>query len=54
MNIVLQPWHSMVMFLASWINRQQQEVFEYLRTEKAVLKQRLGKTRILLSDEDWR
>ncbi len=29
MNIVLQPWHLMVMFLASWVNRQQQEVIEY-------------------------
>ncbi len=43
MNLVLQPWHLMVIFLASWVNRQQQEVIEYLRTENAVLKEKLGK-----------
>jgi transposase InsO family protein len=31
-------------------NRQQQEVIEYLRTENQVLKEKLGKKRILLSD----
>ena len=54
MNPILQPWHLMVMFLASWINRQQQEVIEYLRTENAVLKEKLGKKRILLSDDQRR
>ena len=54
MNLALQPWHLMVMLLASWINRQQQEVIEYLRTEKAVLKQKLGKKRILLNDDQRR
>jgi len=54
MNLVLQPWHLMVMFLASWVNRQQQEVIEYLRTENAVLKERLGKKRILLNDDQRR
>ncbi len=40
MNLVLQPWHLVTIFLASWINRQQQEVIEYLRTENAVLKEK--------------
>ena len=44
----------MVMFLASWINRQQQEVIEYLRTENQVLKEKLGRKRILLSDDQRR
>ena len=34
MNPVLQPWHLMVMLLASWINRQQQEFIEYLLMRK--------------------
>lgn len=54
MNLVLQPWHLLVMFLASWINRQQQEVIEYLRTENQVLKEKLGKKRILLNDDQRR
>ena len=35
MNLVLQPWHLMVtIFLASWVNRHQQEVIEYLQYRK--------------------
>lgn len=54
MNPVLPPWYLMVIFLASWINRQQQEVIECLRTENAVLKDKLGKKRILLNDDQRR
>ncbi len=54
MNLVLQPWHLMVLYLASWINRQQQEVIEYLRTENQVLKEKLGEQRILLNDDQRR
>ena len=52
MNFVLQPWQLLV--LASWINRQQQEVIEYLRSENQVLKEKLGKNRILLNDNQRR
>ena len=44
----------MLILLASWVNRQQQEVIEYLRTENAVLKEKLGKKRILLTDDQRR
>ena len=54
MNLILQPWHLVTIFLASWINRQQQEVIEFLRTENAVLKEKLGKKRILLNDDQRR
>ena len=56
MHLVLQPLHLMVVYLASWSNRQQQEVIEYLRTENQVLKekQKLGKNRILLHDNQRR
>ena len=46
MKFILQPWQLIVVILASWINRQQQEVIEYLRTENTVLKEKLGKKRI--------
>ncbi len=54
MSFILQPWQLLVLILAGWINRQQQEVIEYLRTENQVLKEKLGKKRILLSDDQRR
>ena len=51
MNFIFEPWHLALVILAGWANRQQQEVIEYLRTENQVLKEKLGKKRILLSDD---
>ena len=53
-NFVLQPWHLLVMSLASIINREQQQVIEYLRTENEVLKEKLGKKWTLLNDDQRR
>ena len=50
MDFILQPWQLFLVILAGWVNQQQQEVIEYLRTENQVLKEKLGKKRILLSD----
>ena len=55
MKFILQPWQLMLVILASWVNRQQQqEVIEYLRTENAVLKEKFGTKRILLTDNQRR
>jgi putative transposase len=54
MNFVLRPWQLLLAILASWIHRQQQEVIEYLRTENQILKEKLGKRRILLTDDQRR
>ncbi len=54
MKFVLQPCQLMLIILASWVNRQQQEAIEYLRTENSVLKEKLGKKRILLTDDQRR
>ena len=54
MKFILQPWQLMLIILASWVNRQQEEVIEYIRTENAVLKEKLGKKRILLTDDQRR
>lgn len=40
--------------IAGWVNRQQQELIEYLRTENQVLKEKHGKKRILLNDDQCR
>ena len=54
MKFILQPWQLIAIFLAGWVNRQQQEAIDYLRTENDVLKEQLGKKRILLSDDQCR
>ena len=50
----MKPWQLWVVALAGWINQQQQEVIEYLRTENQVLKETHGKKRILLNDDQRR
>ena len=47
MSFILQSLQLYLVILAGWINREQQDVIEYLRTENAVLKEKLGKKRIL-------
>ena len=54
MPFILQPWHLFFLILTSWINRKQQEVIEYVRTENQVLHEKLGKKRILLNDDQRR
>lgn len=54
MSFIFQPWHLCLVVLAGWANRQQQEVIEYLRTENQVLKEKLGRRRILLNDDQRR
>jgi transposase InsO family protein len=54
MNFVLQPWQLLLVILAGWINHQQQEVIEYLRTENQILKESHGKKRIRLNDDQRR
>jgi transposase InsO family protein len=54
MNFILQPWQLCLVILAGWMNREQQEVIAYLRTENQVLKEKLGNGRILLNDDQRR
>ena len=54
MKFVLQPWQLLFIVLAAWVNRQQQTMIEYLRTENGVLREQLGKQRILLNDDQRR
>ena len=54
MHFVLQPLELYLVILASRINRQQQEVIEYLLTENQVLKEQFGTKRILLNDDQRR
>ena len=54
MKFILQPWQLMLIILASWINRQQQQRIDYLETIVMVLKEHNGKRRILLTDDQRR
>jgi hypothetical protein len=48
-DFVLQPWQFFFVILAGWVNREQQEAIDYLLSENRVLKERVGKRRILLT-----
>ncbi len=54
MDYVLHPWQFWLIGLAGWINRSQQEAIEYLRTENQILRDVVGKKRILLNDDQRR
>ncbi len=53
MNI-LQPWQLLLFALAGWINRQQQDVIEYLQEENRVLRSKLKGKRIRFTDDERR
>ena len=38
----LHPFHLLVMAAAGWINREQQDVIEYLKEENRVLREQIG------------
>ena len=54
MTFILQPWHLMLVILAGWVIRQQQDVINHLQIENQILKEKLGKKRILLNDDQRR
>ena len=55
-EVVMQakPLKMLLMMLAGWINRQQQEAIEYLKEENRILREKLGGKRILLTDSQRR
>ena len=54
MKSQFQPRHLLLLILAGWINRRQQDAVEYLLTENRILREKLGKKRILLNDYERR
>jgi hypothetical protein len=53
-NFIMQPWHLLLAILAGAVHDEQQKVIEYLRTENQVLKEKLGKKRIILNADQRR
>ena len=54
MSSIMQPWHLLVVILASWINRHQQAVIDFQGAQIQVLMGKLGRKRILLNDDQRR
>ena len=46
----VQPWSMLLVMVAGWLNRHQQDVIEYLKEENKILREKIGTKRILLSD----
>lgn len=51
---VLRPWKFLLIGMAGWINRSQQDEIEYLQTENKILREVVGRKRILLNDDQRR
>lgn len=51
---IFQPWLFVLWCMAGWIGKQQQEVIDYLVTENAILREKVGGNRILLDDDQRR
>ena len=56
MKFILQPWHLMLILLASWINCEQQQRIDYLETQCDVLREHVLETLLLNFETDgqWR
>ena len=50
MKMQTRPWTMLLMMLAGWLNRHQQDVIEFLKAENEILREKLGTKRILLND----
>ena len=48
------PWQFIVVAIAGWMNRQQQDVIAFLRMENRILREKLGHKRIILNDSQKR
>ena len=54
MTFVLEPVDLLLAILSGWVNRQQQELIDYVITENRVLKESHRSKRILLTDDQRR
>jgi putative transposase len=50
----MQPWQLLLIGVAGWMNRKQQQVIEYLLEENRVLREQIGKNRLSLTDRQRR
>ena len=51
---IFQPWQLLVVAVAGWINRQQQDVLAYIQEENRILRNKLKGKRIRFTDDERR
>ena len=51
---IFQPWQLLVVAVAGWINRQQQDVIAYIQEENRILRNKLKGKRIRFTDDERR
>jgi len=54
MNFVLRPWQLFFLILSGMVNRQQQEIIEFQNAQIRTLMDKMGRKRILLTDDQRR
>jgi len=54
MNFVPHPWQFFFLILSGWVNRQQQEIIEFQNAQIQALMDKMGRKRILLTDDQRR
>jgi len=52
--MILTPWKFIMVALAGWMNRQQQDAIAYLKEENRILREKLGHRRIILNNSQKR
>jgi hypothetical protein len=54
MKFVLQQWHLLASIVGGYANSELQRIIDYLLTENAILREKLGHRCILLNDDQRR
>jgi hypothetical protein len=49
-SMTWKPFHLLVVAISGWMNREQQQVIDYLRIENQVLREKLGNKRLILNE----
>ena len=54
MNFILQPWQILFVTFCGFVNQRQTEIIDFQNAQITALLQKLGKKRILLTDDQRR
>ena len=54
MLFFLQPLHVMLVVLSEYVRREQEKQIEYLQVESQILREKIGGSRVMLSDDQRR
>ncbi len=51
MSFILQPWQVVFVAMSGWVNQRQQQIIEFQNAEIEALLKKLGKNRVLLTED---